>query len=124
MASSSLTPFRAPREWGDGGNDRRPHVILDISYAGDFIDCRCGQTVLRITDGSAWQSHGGQLMSAKGYEGVRDGPTELPASEERASRAMVTLLAIVSRCTCATNAVEDCPNYVPGDEAEEDNDED
>ena len=64
-------------EWGDGHDDQREHVIEDISYAKDFIWCRCGSLISDIRDGTSWRKHGGEVMEV--YAGLSDAP---PATAE------------------------------------------
>lgn len=117
--ASSLTPYRKPREWGDGAHDRRQHLIADISYPLDTIACLCGEFIHGIRDGSAWQNHGGSLFSME----QERGEPEVAPGNERGFRAVELLRAFGRDCTCDTTTVADCPNYIPGDELEQDNDE-
>lgn len=105
-----------PRTWGDGADDRRQHVIEDIRYAAQStILCRCGQVMTAPTPEDLsvlWRRHGGSVLDNRD---VKD-RTMTAINDEASASAMLAIVAIASRCTCATTPITECPNYVPGDE--------
>ena len=56
------------RTWGDGATDKRVHVIEDISYAQDFILCRCGVRLTNIQTDATWKAHRGPDKKAGAHE--------------------------------------------------------
>jgi hypothetical protein len=117
VASSPVVPFRAPREWGDGATARTGrHIVEDISYAADYILCSDGLVLHGIADGKVWQGHGGKLLTLRGLGERQESVAYDP---EASARAIASLLAITRACTCATSSVSDCPNYMTGDEVED-----
>ncbi len=140
------------RTWGDGADDRRIHVIEDISF-GDtpYVYCRCGETIVAgaLTLEQAWDLHRGltrQYALRNGTpasdEEVEDflarvdrprsrsvvrGPSirlSRPMMDddaaEQVSRLLDRLRITGERCTCDTTTVLACPNYVTGDEENDD----
>lgn len=100
-------------QWGDGHGDKRPHVIVGISYERDFIDCSCGDHLTGIADGSAWKAHGGKLLDDIEVT-ARTGPEY--SETVRARKAFDIIAERALNCTCDITGVEGCPNYQDGDE--------
>jgi len=132
------------RTWGDGGGKKWEHVIETISYEDNLIGCSCGTAIVGIRDGTAFALHAGQRVvldpaiseqatDAEVREFLRTltGEQQRPVASagtvvgtgESADEVLALLLEKLvvwqERCTCATEPVEDCPNYIDGDEYEE-----
>lgn len=108
------------REWGDGATDARDHVINVISYEDDFIKCRCGETIFGIGDGAAWRLHGGSVFVGRGFE--ERSTATLTATDDTLADLVDSVHWFMSNCTCDSTPIEDCPNYVEGDEEGTDDD--
>lgn len=109
------------RAWGDGGGDTRSHVVEDISFTLGFITCRCGRRLVGADPselGLAWQRHGGTLLDTRDFVD-RGEDTLVAPSQERAEGALADLLDVIRSCSCPDSLVTGCPNYQPGDEADD-----
>lgn len=112
------------RSWGDGHTTRSRHTIADIQYTDKSSAIRCSDGELLQADTpealeALWQGHGGALMDLRGAE--RGTPPDREAETARA-RAAAAIVALGRSCTCATMPIEQCPNYVPSlDDEEEEN---
>lgn len=101
---------------------------MDISYAEGRIDCRCGATLRGTTPNDLaelWQGHGGQVFSGKQFENRSPAIAALPELD-RMQEALDAIRELQAKCTCTysmEHAIEGCPNYVPGDEEDGDDDE-
>jgi hypothetical protein len=114
------------RYWGDGGGDKREHIVASISFTQMpmFIDCTCQtdaeepQRLTAVTAAAlaaAWQKHGGSVLGDKGFEDRR--VADAGSQQARADAAVLAIREWTRRCTCETTDIEDCPNYIDGDEA-------
>jgi hypothetical protein len=110
----------APREWGDGATDRRPHVIEDISYASNTIACRCGSYVRGSSPdvlADAWVAHAPKTGVLRLADSVERGQEPAPELAGRAEAAKAAVVMLGRRCTCIVGSdITTCPNYIPGDE--------
>ena len=111
------------RAWGDGGGDKRVHVIEDVWYkSGDpWLRCRCGVNLIAHTNrelADAWVAHGGGVLRLwDNDEGDADPP---PSTTTQSFKAVAAIGRLGSQCVCTeTSDVRDCPNYQLGDENEE-----
>lgn len=134
------------RSWGDGATDRRPHVIVDISYAEGRVECRDG-TVITVEEGHslerAWDAHRGvttvhqrvvdstlasdsevseflaRIADPNHVVNMGGAHSVTPSGQddlEDAFYLLERLAAMQARCTCATTDIRACPNYEVGDE--------
>jgi len=57
-----VAPDSTNRTWGDGGGDKREHVVGDLSYEGQWITCRADGAVpfAGRTLEDAWDVHRGR----------------------------------------------------------------
>lgn len=87
------------------------------------LTCATDGTVLTAATPEAlevlWQGHGGRLLETGAAE--RTNPGE-PEAQTRGFEAIALIHQLGQRCTCASDDIRDCPNYVPGDEEEDHDD--
>lgn len=127
MTSVAL-PRPPTRTWGDGLSRTRvrEHLIEAIEYGAheSWLRGRDGETLRATSPGalaSLWEAHGGKVFAFTAEDRHWMSATQTPLSE-RTQQAVAALVAIGLRCTCATTPITDCPNYMPGDEEETDDD--
>lgn len=118
----TTTALVRPRTWGDGLTTRYQHKIADIAYSRtgpSWLVCGCGKRFESPTpEGLAllWKGHGGLVLEVH----VATDPADVYSADDTDNAALLAAVTALRRaCTCETTAIEDCPNYQPGDERDE-----
>lgn len=118
--------MQSTRMWGDGHTDRSRHLIADITY-GEFD----GPSSLVCADGEEmhadspdelarlWQAHGGAVAPPFARDDSDVGSVGGEVYAEREAAALSAILRLSSQCRCHTGPITECPNYMKGDELED-----